>query len=594
MSRFLARLDVARGRFVASASTLHDACRVVSRGFIANAGELRAEARRRGADAPPGNDVLFALAFRWWGDDLVKHVLGEYAVVVYDEHARLLLVAHDALGLVPCFVAEQPDTIVAGSHLDDVAREAASDALDDEYVADHLALGRPSSGRTPYRAVRRLLPGRTLTWSRGGVRERTAWQLADVAPVRLASDAEYEERCRELIAEGVRTALDERATTWCELSGGLDSSSIVSTAAAMCARTLPALSCVYERAKSADERPWMAAVVERYGLPWHPIGMDADPPFAELPDVAFAEPNGVMPLWPYQRRFHALLEDHGVGVVLSGHGGDQVLAGDTPPPRYLADPLQRLDLVGFARGLSAWNRRNPARRSLLHWLSSQVARPLSSHALGRSVVVDNSASYAVPDWIDARYARSSRLRDRIRRRYAPRCRFSGDQYFAEKLYELGTVAGTHRDAVAERFSYRNPLLYRPLVEFLFAIPWEQRLQPEFDRSLHRRAMRGILPEIVRRRRSKSGASQSYFDGLRNGAWLDILRRKPQLVERGYVDARAWSEAVEQARFGRAHTMSHLIAAATLECWFRQRETTRTASTSSQGATDERPEILFRA
>jgi asparagine synthase (glutamine-hydrolysing) len=595
MSRFLARADLTRGTFSASGMTRHDGCRVVSRGFIANAAALRSEARTRAAGAPFGNDALFALAYRRWGEDLAQHVLGEYAVAVYDERARVLVVTHDALGLVPCFIGEHSGTVVAGSHLDDVVRALGASELDDEYVADLLALGRPSTGGTPYRGVRRLLPGRTVSWTGERVRERTTWQLGNVEPVRFSSDGEYEERCRALIAEGVRTALDDEGTTWCELSGGLDSSTVISTAAALCGRDLPAVSTIYERDAAGDERPWMQAVLDRYELRWHPIAMDGDPPFAQLPSIAFPEPNAVMPLWPYQRRFHALLERHGVSVVLTGCGGDQVLAGDNPPPRHLSDALLRGDAAGFARGVQRWKRGHPARRSLAHWISRDVVAPLVRHARGRSVLVDGGPLYTIPPWIDERFARSTGFGERMQRRYAPRCKNVGDQFFAEMLYVLGTIAGTHRDAVSEHFEYRNPLLYRPLVEFLFATPWEQRLRPEFDRSLHRRAMRGVLPEKVRRRRSKTGAAQSYFDGLRNGAWLDILRR-PQLVERGYLEPRAWSEAVEQARFGRAHTMSHLISAATLECWFRQRDTTttQTASSGSQGAPDERPEILFRA
>ncbi len=522
-------------------------------------------------------------------------MLGEYAVAVYDKRERRLVITHDAIGIVPCFFSVQQRGVIAGSHLEDVVRAARADMLDEEYVADHLSTGRPSTGRTPHRAVRRLMPGRTVTCDDGRTREHTTWELGNIAPLRLASDADYEERCRELIADGVRAALDTDRVVWAELSGGLDSSTIVSAAAALCDRALPVVSMVYERSATADERPWMQAVVDRFGVPWHQLDCDLDAPFAELPSRTFAEPNATMPVGPLYRRHDELLARHGAGVVLCGLGGDQVFAGDSPEPRHLADPLWRLDPAGLVRGVCDWKERSPARRSMLHWLWGNVVRPSVRHLRGWSVTDDASASFTVPDWIAPEFARRADLRGRLRRRYAPRCAAVGDQYFAEALYVVGTIAGTHRDLLAERFDYRYPLLHRPLAEFMYAVPWEQRLQPDCTRSLQRRALRGVLPEKIRRRRNKGGVQQSYVEGFRRGGdWLAMLLRRPQIVERGYVDARRWSEAVEQARFGRMHTMRHIVLAVTLECWLNHRDpTTTTASISSQGATDER-EILYHA
>ena len=137
------------------------------------------------------------------------------------------------------------------------------------------------------------------------------------------------------------------------------------------------------------------------------------------------------------------------------------------------------------------------------------------------------------------------------------------------------------DGGGQPFDLRFPLLYRPLVEFMLGIPWEQKLRPECDRYLHRRAMTGILPEQVRLRTDKAGPEEAQFEGLRRDSpWLDLLLTRPRVVERGYVDARRWSEAVNQARFGRIVSMRHFIAAATLEVWLQQREEVRGARHSN--------------
>jgi len=594
--RFVVELDLARGIARSTPNlAMRYGCGVVARGYVANLAELRDEARRAGFAPPLDDEALFGFAFRRWGSALQEHVLGEYAVAVFDESARRLLFANDALGLVPGFFSSTATALVAGSHLDDVVQAAGDRTIDEEYVADYLVLGRPTGARTPYRCARRLEVGRSVEWACDRVRERETWTITRTPTIHFASAADYEERARELLAEGVRAALRADGPVWCEVSGGLDSSTVASIAAASCGRALPALSMVYGRSASADETPWIRSVLERYDLPWHTVDVDAYPPFSELPEIAFPEPNAVMPVWPLHRAYAALVEQHGVEVVLTGHGGDLVFGGDSQQPHHLADPLLRLDVAGLARGVAEWQRRSPLQRSAVHLLHANVVRPAIRHCLGKTLRDDGTPSWDVPGWIDPAFARRMDVSRRQHRRYAARCSTVGQQYFWEGLVSTGSASGTARDQLAQSFAYRNPLLYRPLVEFFFAIPPQQRLEPDLDRSLQRRALAGILPERVRKRRGKRGAQEAYFEGLRRAhAWLDILRQRPLVVERGYVDERRWLETVEQARFGRANTMRHFLVTATLECWLRQIEAEPSDTlTQHQGEHDERQERVFQ-
>jgi asparagine synthase (glutamine-hydrolysing) len=595
-ARFLVSLDGERGVLHgAQGGASAHGCVAVSRGYIANADAIDAEARGRGCAPPRGDDERFALAYRWWGLGLQAKVLGEYAVAVFDERARTLLVTRDAIGIVPVFVAETRGTLVAGSHLDDVLRAAGGAEIDEEYVADLFAVARPVGGRTPYRGIRRLRPGLSLEWKDGRAREHRTWSLADTPPLRLANDAEYEERMRELLGDAVRAALRADGPVWCELSGGLDSSTVASVAAATCGRTLPALSVVYERSRSADERRWMRPVIERYGLPWHPVDGDAPPPFTELPP-AFAEPNDTMTAWAMHRRCLELIERNGVAVVLTGHGGDLIFGGDAQNAHHLADPLARFDVPAVVRGVADWQRRNPLKRSALHWAGANVAAPWIRLLSGRTVLDDGTPDYGVARWIDRRYARTMHLTRRQQRRYAPHANTPYRQYFVEGLAMTGESAGMARDVGNESFAYRSPLLYRPLVEFFFAIPPEQRVQPDRGRILQRRALAGILPEAVRNRGGKRGGQESYFEGLRTSTtWLPMLREPSVLAQRDYVDAARWREAVERARFGRATTMHQFITTATLECWFRQLGGSPALTTTPPegDSTHERHEPVFQ-
>jgi asparagine synthase (glutamine-hydrolysing) len=551
------------------APEVYDQYRVFYRGYIANVRALVEESEKRGEMLKEGSDgELFVKAYEWWGEKLQSYVLGEYAVAIFDQQRLTFLLTHDALGRLPLFYSQKSESFVFGSHLEDLIRHTGIGELDEEYIANYLATGMVIGARTPYRSLRRLLPGQSLHWINGQLRLRKTWDITCIQPVILRSDEEYEERLRFLLHEGVTTALRSEGKVWSELSGGLDSSSIVCMAAHSGNR-LEALSVIYSSSKSADEREWMKAVVGQYALPWHTLDGDEVRPFAELPEGFCAEPINVLPSAGLLRRYKALAQFNGVRVILSGFGGDQVFGGDSPKPYYLAD-LVPLQLGQLGKALRDWQARDEEGRSVTYHFLKNVLRPSLSYWTRRSLAGPEATS--PPFWLHLGYVRALRLKRRSRHQVAPRCRSVGQQYFAENIWKTALSAA---DEQGQIFEWRNPLLYRPLVEFMFAIPWEQRIRPAQDRYLQRRALKGVLPEHIRERHNKVGTAEAAAEGLRNGSpWTELLLARPRVVEKGYVDARAWREVVNQVRFGRMVSMRHFSATATLEVWLRQLEDVR--------------------
>jgi asparagine synthase (glutamine-hydrolysing) len=268
MNRFVAELRMADSVHLEAQppGDLYDGCEVFYRGYVANAHALIAEAKKRDESLTLGsNGALFAKAYKWWGEELQTHVLGEYAVAIFEARSSSLLLTHDALGLVPLYYCPKADTLAFASHLEDLVQLTWPD-LDEEYLADYLATCRVVSARTPYVGVSRLIPGQTLRWLNKKTRLRITWSISQVEPVTLRSEGEYEERLRDLITDGVKSALPGQGKVWCELSGGLDSTTVVSTAVRARAAELEAFSVVYNASQSADESDWMKAAVEKFSL----------------------------------------------------------------------------------------------------------------------------------------------------------------------------------------------------------------------------------------------------------------------------------------------------------------------------------------
>ena len=551
-------------------------CQVQICGSIANRPDL---GRQLGLSHAAADDaILVAHAFRKWGRRLSAHVLGEYAAVVYDRHAGAVLLTHDSLGLFPLYVmqrqAQDRDADFAfATHLLDLLDDDAAARLDEEYVADFLARGYIDTERTPFPDIRRLLPGHSVEWADGRLAPFRHWSLAAVEPRASNETTAREPRLLSLLEAGVQGAVDGAGVVWSQLSGGLDSSTVTSVAARLGAPGLSAWSAYCPSYPQADERRWMRDVVDAYPMPWHLIDAEQTPPFSTEPGAFIGEPTIAVVNDAIVGAADRLFAAHGVDVVLSGHGGDAVLGAHVGPEVVeLADPLFAFDPLGALRGVRRWQRESPERRSYTYWLRHSLLLPAAQHLRGEAVRI--AAQMPLQPWLAADYVRRMRLDRRRLQPAGERCATPGRQRLADSLHVAALQVARDRQR-RRAVDMRHPLLYRPLVEFMCAVPFDQRTRPRCDRYLQRRALKGILPESVRRRASKGVGTPSFANGLACAPdWIDYLTHDSRLAAHGIADAARWRLAVKQAAVGQTHGDQFFHAGVAVEVWLRQLEAHR--------------------
>jgi asparagine synthase (glutamine-hydrolysing) len=378
----------------------------------------------------------------------------------------------------------------------------------------------------------------------------------------------------------VRTALGKQGATWISLSGGLDSSTVACLAAREPAARIGAYSLTVPDFPEANEEEWMREVVGHCGIPWHPIDIGTALPFSELPDGFLGEPSPTVVHAAVRKRTNELLARHGVTTVLTGDGGDAILGTfPGPVPTHLADPLFSGDLAAAVRGVRAWSAQTGNTRSLSFWLSRAIVMPAYNHLRGKQIKSD--VPIPLPPWVDAEYARRMRLTERNWGRVATRCATPGAQQVWDVVW-MGSLSLAASAATLEDHEVRTPLLYRPLVEFMLAVPWEQKLRPRCDRYLQRRALKGVLPERVRRRSGKAIGTWPFVEGLRRSrAWTDLLCDDPRIVALGLTSRDAWRDAVRQAAVGQTFGDRYFLTAVAFEVWLQGLADRRRAQAGEQ-------------
>lgn len=521
-------------------------------------------------------DYLMA-AYEKWGTEFGRHVVGEYAIVVYDSANRRLLLCRDHIGARPLYYHASNDRLVVSSQLAPLLDLfGISREVSEEYVAGCMSRG-PRIGLTPYKHIQALKPAHTLVASESGkLIEKRYWQLEPGKEIRFGSDEEYEEAFRYHLRDAVRAPLRTDLPVMIELSGGLDSSTIACVADEAIrnqetqATRFDTVSYVYDESPTSDESQFIRCVEDRLGRTGIRV-KDEDsgllPPGDE--DLDIVTPNPVICSFGYHGALCRLMNTRGSRVLLAGVGGDQVLGAAYDPYPLLTDLLTQRRFVDLNRELRLWSQTlNKPYVSLLWQKTIVPALPRSLQPYCRRAAMNR-----VPAWFNPEFVERTGIREQ---ELPPADPFgfsvpSDRDRSISYLSVVKTISPCHRrELTCLDSSY--PFMHRPLIEFLQAIPFEQLLRPNENRSLMRRALRGILPEKIARRKTKGDPSEGLARTIAHELRaVRSLFTDSRVCAYGFMDAAPLLAAIDRARNGMELFAGALLTAIALEFWLRALE-----------------------
>ena len=542
-------------------------CTLVFDGRLDNRKELLAELRSYGVGAEARDVELILAAYEAWGDDCASKLIGDFAFGLWDGGRRRLLCVRDPLGVKLLYVLVRDDTVFFATQLRQIiAARKQIPPFDIEFIADRLAHGidRADSCCTPYQGVSRLKPGHLLIAEDGRVRIERYWDWRGRGAAHAGKHEEYVDRFRTTFSEAVESRMRGAGRVWSDLSGGLDSSSIVSVAARRRPRfRLPTVSVVFDESTLSDEREWSSPVARAHGVEQHYIHGDAHHPFSLLREAFryWEEPHSATAFFGVHRQYQRLLAGNGVPILLTGIGAEAVVGGKRQAPVHLADLARRGQFATLWRELDRWQR--TLKIPLINLLSRYCLRPLAGGPLIGYDLVPR-----IHDWIAPSFARRWRLKERARKGGMPYGRRGvADQ---QQVEMIGRVTGfVLRGYLEKACDIRYPFLHRPLVELALATPWSLKAAPGEPKSLLRRAMRGQVPEEVRRRTHDASTGHAVYTGLRK-EWPAVERivASSMLVDLGVVNRDRLQDALRLARQGHALDLGGLLATLTLDGWLQ--------------------------
>ena len=496
--------------------------------------ELCRKLRSAGHDCRqrPNDAELILHAYRAWGEDCVRHLVGDFAFAIWDAPRERLFCARDHFGVKHFYYARAGDCVVFSNTLNCVREHpAVSDERNDLAIADFLIFGiNQDETTTAYAGIRRLPPAHRLSWSGGMLRVDRYWDLPADGHLRYRNAGDYVEHFTEHLNAAVRDRLrSDRIGVL--MSGGLDSTSVAVTAKALLSKQhdefdLRAYTCVYDRLIDDEERHFSGLAADALGMPIHYLVADDCSLFEGWRTLELQPPE------PTDEPLAALYLEHArqmagnCRVALTGWDGDALLNESASTYGGIL-----YKSVNFARraALMSWRALSRGRLPRLD-LRARLARMLRGAP---------EKPFVPPGWLNPDLVERLDLPARWRQLQENVHRHDGQHREAHRVLKspLLTKLLESYDSGVTRVpvEVRHPLLDLRLVEYLLSLPASPWC---VDKKLLRVAMHERLPEPIRLRPKTLVAGDPVLERLQraDARWVDAFEATPALGR--YVDRAA--------------------------------------------------------
>ncbi|MFN7250070.1 MAG: asparagine synthase-related protein [Anaerobacillus sp.] len=466
-------------------------------------------------DLPDSHLIL--LAYEKWGEDVVKHLIGDYAFMIWDEKQKKLFGARDFSGARTLYFFSHHNLFAFSTIIEPLfTLPYVEKKISEEWLAEFIAIPNMVEAvdmfATVYENINQIPPAHTVTVISGNVKFKRYCNLGEQSEIRLKNNYEYEEMFRDVFKTAVRSRLRTYGKVGAQLSGGLDSGSVVSVAAKELKKENKMLHTFSyiptdnfndwtSKYFIADERPFIRATVDHVGniqdqyLPFN--GKDS---YSELDDfLAIMEmPYKFFENTVWLKGINESAQQQGIKVLLNGARGNHSISWGSLSITldYYANLFKKLRFFKLYNQLNLYCNNYSTGKSVM---IPAVARLAFSQLINKN----KEEEVRPPLLINSTFAIKTKVFEKLQQ-------YGMDQYgnfynqtdyrksHFEQLHTWNKT-GVATTKLSLRYSLwdRDPSNDIRVISFCLAVPEEQYSIEGLDRSLVRRATKGYLPDKVR-------------------------------------------------------------------------------------------------
>ncbi|OXM85210.1 lasso peptide isopeptide bond-forming cyclase [Paenibacillus rigui] len=516
---------------------------------------------------------LILLAYDKWDTNAPKYLIGDFAFMIWDERKRRLFGARDFSGSRTLYYTRNRERFAFCTVIEPLlSLPQASRKLNEQWLAQYLAISAMVDvvdvHSTVYADVEQLPPSHSVVVSDSGIELSRYCTITRGERLKLKSNEEYVEAFQDVFQQAVTSRLRTHRQVGAQLSGGLDSGSIVSFAARALRndnRPLHTFSHVpsagfkdfTSKRFMADESPFIRSTVQHVGgIKDHYLQFEDNNSFTEIDSFLH------MMEMPYKffensfwlRGIFEKARDHGVGVLLNGGRGNLTISWGSAID-YYATLLKRMKWVRLKQELHQYSHNVGGSRLRNLPLIARTAFPV----LDRLFPVGQS--YQFPVIINPEFAKRTEVFDKLRAHgmdesgwYASSNAYDLRKKHFEELFHWN-ASNTLATKMSLRFGLwkRDPTNDLRVIRFCLSVPEEQYVQNGLDRALIRRSTERLLPDQVRLNQKVQGVQGADWVHRMMPYWRTFREELEQLSQDErtlqFLDGRVLRKALAKVNDG---------------------------------------------
>jgi asparagine synthase (glutamine-hydrolysing) len=517
--------------------------------------------------------AIATAAYSRWGCDGLARLIGDWSLTIWDDASATLLLASDYAGVVPLYFSVDPGCIRWSSSLQDlVERTDSAEDIDESWIAAFLR-ARPKFNHTVFRKIKSVPPAHAVRAARGRLDISRFWKPPLHDSTRYRDERQYEEALLHYFREAVAVRLRSNRPVACDLSGGLDSSSVTCMATSLVrSRAVEASRVVSftELDDSADDAHHARIVLERLGI--QSVYCDMQPTWS----VSLHQSRPAMGIARRNARAR-LLSEAGVRMNVTGIPGDFVMGNDMDDCGQLADSICDWKPLAFLAGAYSWSRalRVPIYHVILRGLVPFLSPKRQVTSWKQKALRESNLYYHLERPLNCLTPRllskcEEELCDQLQvndwwavRPSLRKFHWALDHHSLSRLLES--------PAELEPVRTTHPYMHRPLVEFVTRIPRNQLCAPGKRRDLMRRAFAELLPHEIALRSTKATMGYRHqIDAKQVLAHLPSAADDWDVVKRGWVERTTLRQMLHGVSTATLREWSDFSMVLTLETWLASR------------------------
>lgn len=494
---------------------------VVHNGEIYNYKELSSELTSLGHEFYTLSDTeVIVHAYEEYGEGCLQRLRGMFAFALWDKKKKRLLAARDRLGMKPLLYTLADGKLLFASELKALLRcKELPREVNPLALRNFLRLGYVPSPQTIFSGVKKLPPATYLIYKGGEVSERRYWELPSPEAQLRIPEEEASQRLVGHLGEAVELHLRSDVPVGVFLSGGLDSTGLVSLAIEKGQSPLKTFFVGFKDAQP-DESSYARLVAQRYGTQHREVFLEPKDVVELLPRILWHldEPFGdaaVVPTFLVSR-----LASQEVKVCLSGEGGDELFAGYSWYPTsnirrwYSSLPaVVRHTAYSLVQGLGPARRDGGFIEDIKSLIGFDFLPPRECYLWRRA----HFSPEELNALLDPRYFQDNGKEEEDA---LPEITGSGDMladmlYYDTKFFlPDDLLTKVDRMGMAHGLETRLPFLDHPLVEFAYTLPPSLKMRDNTSKYLYKKAIGPLIPKEILNR-GKLGLMPPLTSWLKN-------------------------------------------------------------------------------